>query len=100
MLILGHTSKTVLNILFDGVDHNGLALVGGAGLGESIQLFPLDLQYRLQLQQCAQRRGRRRNPASLFQIIQGVQHDINAAVKLIFFQEVLDLQSIHPFGGQ
>ena len=41
MLIHGHTSKTVLNILFDGVDHNGLALVGGAGLGESIQLFPL-----------------------------------------------------------
>ena len=47
VLILCHTPETVLNILFDSTDHNGFALVGGAGLGKGVQLLPLDLQHGL-----------------------------------------------------
>ena len=47
MPVLGHASETVLYIVLYGVYHNGLTLVGCAGLGKGVQLFSLDLQYRL-----------------------------------------------------
>ena len=47
MLVLGHAAETGLNVVFHGVDHDALALVGGPGLGKGIQLVPLDLQHGL-----------------------------------------------------
>ena len=41
--------KSLFHVMGDGCDHHIFGLLYGPGLGEGIQLLPLDLKYRLQL---------------------------------------------------
>ena len=66
VLVLRHAAETLIDVLFDGIDHHGLALGGGSGLCEGIQFFTLNGQYRLQTKHGADSCGRRSDPPHLF----------------------------------
>ena len=94
VLVLRHAAETLVDVLFNSIDHHGLALRGGSCLCKGIQLFSLNSQYRLQAKHGADGCGRRSDAPTFFQVIQGVKHNIDTAVKFIVFQKFLDLGSI------
>ena len=91
VLVLRHAAETLVDVLLNSIDHHGFALRGGSGLCKGIQLFTLNGQHRLQAKHCTDGCGRRSDPSAFFQIIQGVQHNIDTAVEFIIFQEFFDL---------
>ena len=73
--------QALLQIMGQGSQHDGLGLLHGPGLCKCIQLFSLDGEHRLYLEQGSQSCRGRGNPASLFQIFKSVHRNINGAVK-------------------
>ena len=63
----------------------------GAGLGEGVQLFALDLQNRFQTEHGSDGCSCRRDATALFQVLQSSYSDIDAGVEAGFFQPGSDL---------
>lgn len=79
-------SKAVCNVIFDGFSHSVFCLGHGAGLGEGVQLFALDLQNRFQTEHGSDGCSCRSDAAALFQVLQSSYSDIDAGVEAGFFQ--------------
>ncbi len=91
LVVRCETAKTLLDIAPDRIDHDGFGLCHSPRLREGIELFTLYLENRLQPQQGSQRGRSRRDASSLFQIIQRIDHDIDAGVEFIRLQYIPDL---------
>lgn len=66
VLVLRHAAETLIDVLFDGIDHHGLALGCGSGLCEGVQFFSLNGQYRLQAKHGTDGCRRRSDPSTFF----------------------------------
>lgn len=86
-------SEAVCNVIFDGFSHSVFCLSHGAGLGEGVQLFALNLQNRLQTEHGSDGCCSRSDAAALFQVLQSSYSDIDAGVEAGFFQLGSDLIS-------
>ena len=84
-------SEAVCNVIFDGFSHSVFCLSHGAGLGEGVQLFALNLQNRLQTEHGSDGCCSRSDAAALFQVLQSSYSDIDAGVEAGFFQPGSDL---------
>ena len=73
LVVRCETAKTLLDIAPDRIDHDGFGLCHSPRLREGIELFTLYLENRLQ------------------QIIQRIDHDIDAGVEFIRLQNIPDL---------
>ena len=79
-------SEAVCNIIFDGFGHGVFGLGHGAGFGEGVQFFALDLKNRFQAEQGSDSCSSRGDASALFQVFQGCYSDINAGIEAGFFQ--------------
>lgn len=90
-------SKAVCNVIFDGFSHSAFCLGHGAGLGEGVQLFALDLQNRFQTEHGSEGCSCRSDAAALFQVLQSSYSDIDAGVEAGFSSQVPISSAERPF---
>ena len=84
-------TETVGNIVSDSFGHGVFGLDHGAGFGEGIQLFPLDLKYWFQTEHSSDCCGSRGDTTALFEKFQSCYCDVDTGIKAGFFQPVTDL---------
>ena len=88
--------EALLQVMGHGLQH-GVAGGGHApALLIGVQLAALDLQHRLQVEEGAHGGPRRRHPAALFQVLQGVDGDVDAALRRPVLQDPVDLLRALP----
>ena len=90
-------SEAVCDIIFDGFGHGAFGLVHGAGFGEGVQFFALDLKNRFQAEQGSDSCSSRGDASALFQVFQGCYSDINAGIEAGFFSQVPISSAERPF---
>lgn len=84
-------SEAVCDIVFDGFGHGVFGLGHGAGFGEGVQFFTLDLKDWFQAEHGSDGCGSGGDAAALFQVFQGRYGDVDAGVEAGFFQPGSDL---------
>ena len=84
-------SEARAQVVADRLDHDLFCLRQRVDFLECVQLLALDLQHGLDAQNAADERGGGGEPSSLLEIFQGVECDINAAVKLRLDEVVRNL---------
>ena len=85
--------KTCFPIILHCLQHGTFGLLLATDLGVGIQLLSLDLKYRLQVQNRSDGCCCRCDPATFFQIFQGVKCDINTGIEFLICKDLLDLCS-------
>ncbi len=85
-------AETDAEIFCDGFLHDLFCLGKAACQGEFIELFSLYLQYGLDFQDRADRRGGRGHPSALFEIFHRVHGDVDGGIEFRGFEILFDLR--------